>query len=89
MRVNIVPDSLRCTVQAHTPHAESGRLRTEQLPVLSYQALDVEECAKVMYGKVACEICKSFRRLHPPCQLQQELIILCSSKKKVMTYTLE
>ena len=78
MRANIAPDSLRCTVQAHTPHAESGHLGTEQLLALSYQASEVEECGKVMNGKVAGETWKTLRRQHPLYQLQKELIISCN-----------
>jgi hypothetical protein len=69
MRANIAPDSLQCMVQAHTPHAESGHLGTKQPLALSYQASEIEECGKVMNGKVAGETCKTLRRQHPLCQL--------------------
>jgi len=48
-------------VQAHTPHAKSGHLGTEQLPASSCQALEVEEYGKDMNGKVVAETCKMLR----------------------------
>ena len=69
MRAGIALDSLRCTVRARTPHAESGHLGTERLLALSYQVSAVEECGKVMNGKVAGETCKILHRRLPLCQL--------------------
>ena len=48
-------------VQARTPHAESGRLGTKQLPASSCQALEAEECGKDMNEKVVAETCKMLR----------------------------
>jgi len=45
-------------VQAHTPHARSGSLGTEQLLASSCQALEAEEFRKGMNEKVVAETCK-------------------------------